>query len=68
MGSSALLPDDPRKSCDAAMQAHYVIGGAKLVKKLPRGVHRGDNSKAFLGGGWLWDKGAGPDQRRAAHG
>jgi hypothetical protein len=35
------------------MQMDYVVlggGKAKLVRQLPAGVRRGDNSKAFLGG------------------
>lgn len=41
----------------AAVQADYtVLGGgqARLVRRLPRGVIRGDNSKSFLGGFRLW--------------
>jgi predicted NBD/HSP70 family sugar kinase len=43
----------------AALQVDYVVlggGQAKLVPKLPSGVLRGDNSKAFVGGVRAWEK------------
>ena len=41
----------------AAFQVDYVVlggGKAKLITKLPEGVLRGDNSKAFVGGVRAW--------------
>lgn len=41
----------------AALQADDVViggGNAKLLKRLPRGVRRGKNANAFLGGCRLW--------------
>jgi predicted NBD/HSP70 family sugar kinase len=41
----------------AALQVDYVVvggGKAKLIGKLPAGILRGDNSKAFLGGIRAW--------------
>jgi predicted NBD/HSP70 family sugar kinase len=41
----------------AALQPDYVVlggGKAKLLKRLPPGIVRGDNSKAYLGGCRLW--------------
>jgi predicted NBD/HSP70 family sugar kinase len=41
----------------AALDAEYVVlggGNAKLLKKLPPGARRGDNSNAFTGGFRLW--------------
>jgi hypothetical protein len=43
----------------SAVQADYVViggGNARLLKKLPSGTHRGDNSNAFQGGYRLWTK------------
>lgn len=43
----------------AALQPEYVVlGGGNLrhLGKLPRGVSKGDNDKAFLGGFRIWDK------------
>jgi hypothetical protein len=43
----------------AALVADYVVlggGNAKKLKRLPAGVHMGDNSHAFLGGFRLWEK------------
>ncbi len=40
-----------------ALQADYVVlggGNAKLLKKLPRNTHLGNNPNAFLGGYRLW--------------
>lgn len=40
-----------------AFEADYVVlggGNAERLKKLPRGVRRGDNKNAFLGGVRLW--------------
>ena len=42
-----------------ALEADYVVlggGNAKLLKKLPPGVRRGDNSTAFIGGFRLWEE------------
>ncbi len=42
-----------------ALQADYVVlggGNAKLLKKLPRNTHLGNNPNAFLGGYRLWQK------------
>ena len=42
-----------------AVQADYVVlggGNARLLKKLPPGAQRGDNSNAFQGGYRLWTK------------
>jgi polyphosphate glucokinase len=38
-----------------------VLGGgnAKLVRALPRGVRRGANQNAFVGGARLWNEGPG---------
>jgi len=43
----------------SAAQADYVVlggGNARLLKKLPPGTRRGNNSNAFLGGYRLWNK------------
>lgn len=64
----------------AAMQADYVVvggGNAKKLDDLPKGVERGDNANAFLGGFRMWEgesshgrrqphSGAKPKSRRAA--
>jgi polyphosphate glucokinase len=45
----------------AALEADDVViggGNAKLLKRLPRGVRRGANANAFLGGYRLWKKNA----------
>jgi polyphosphate glucokinase len=45
----------------AALEADYVVlggGNAKLLKTLPPGARRGDNSTAFTGGFRLWDAAA----------
>jgi polyphosphate glucokinase len=45
-----------------ALEADYVVlggGNAVRVKKLPRGVRRGDNSNAFIGGLRIWRPGDG---------
>ena len=45
----------------AAFEADDVVvggGDAKLLKRLPRGVRRGSNAAAFLGGFRLWKKNA----------
>ena len=42
-----------------ALEADYVVlggGNARLLKRLPAGVRRGDNAKAFRGGYRLWSK------------
>jgi len=42
-----------------ALIAEYVVlggGNARLLKKLPAGIERGENSNAFLGGQRLWRK------------
>lgn len=42
-----------------ALQADYVVlggGNAKRLKRLPKGVHLGDNGHAFTGGFRLWDR------------
>jgi predicted NBD/HSP70 family sugar kinase len=44
-----------------ALEADYVVvggGNAKLLKKLPKGVRLGDNSRAFQGGFRLWQPSA----------
>jgi polyphosphate glucokinase len=43
----------------AALEADYVViggGNARLLKKLPPGVHRGNNDHAFRGGQRLWNR------------
>jgi len=45
-----------------ALEAEYVVlggGNAKLLKKLPPGARRGDNSNAFPGGFRLWQSAGG---------
>jgi predicted NBD/HSP70 family sugar kinase len=42
-----------------ALIAEYVVlggGNARLLKKLPAGIERGENSNAFIGGQRLWRK------------
>ena len=42
-----------------ALEADYVVlggGNAKLLKELPPGARRGDNSTAFIGGFRLWEE------------
>jgi polyphosphate glucokinase len=60
---------------EAAFEADYVVlggGNAARLRKLPPGVRRGDNRKAFVGGLrlWrpdaLWRASAGPARRRSA--
>jgi predicted NBD/HSP70 family sugar kinase len=54
-----------------AVQADYVVvggGNAKLLKKIPPGTRRGDNSNAFQGGYRLWTKlYSGSTQERFVH-
>jgi polyphosphate glucokinase len=47
-----------RQLKDALQPDYVVLGGgeAQFAGKLPRGVCRGDNSKAFLGGLRMWQK------------
>ena len=43
---------------NAAFEADYIVlggGNARRLKKLPRGVHLGNNNHAFIGGLRLWD-------------
>ena len=43
----------------SALQADYVVlggGNAKLLKRLPSGMRRGDNADAFRGGYRLWSR------------
>ena len=45
-----------------ALEADYVVlggGNAKLLRKLPPGARRGDNSTAFIGGFRLWEEPSG---------
>ncbi|HXY29634.1 MAG TPA: hypothetical protein VEI06_02905 [Gemmatimonadaceae bacterium] len=42
---------------ERALSADYVVvggGNARLLKRLPKGVRRGDNSQAFVGGERIW--------------
>ena len=51
--------NDVVKQLKTALEADYVVlggGNARLLKKLPRGVRLGDNTKAFQGGYRLWSK------------
>ena len=51
----------------AALQVDYVVlggGQAALVPNLPAGVLRGDNTKAFVGGGRAWEKSFRPKARK----
>ena len=51
--------NDVVKQLKNALEADYVVlggGNARLLKKLPRGVRLGDNTKAFQGGYRLWSK------------
>jgi predicted NBD/HSP70 family sugar kinase len=54
-----------------ALEADYVVlggGNARLLKRLPAGVRRGDNAKAFRGGYRLWSKTrTGPTKGRSVH-
>ena len=52
------------------LQCEYVVlggGQAKRLASLPRGVVRGDNAKAIVGGIRLWEE-EGPHRRRRGHG
>ena len=45
----------------SVLEADYVVlggGNVRKLKKLPRGVHRGDNRNAFVGGVRLWEQSA----------
>ena len=45
----------------SVLEADYVVlggGNVRKLKKLPRGVHRGDNRNAFVGGVRLWQQSA----------
>jgi polyphosphate glucokinase len=53
-----------------ALEPDYVVlggGNVKLLKKLPPGVRRGDNSTAFLGGFRLWERPSGQLKWKAEH-
>jgi predicted NBD/HSP70 family sugar kinase len=53
-----------------ALEADYVVlggGNAKLLKKLPPGVRRGDNSTAFIGGFRLWEEPIGQVKWKKEH-
>jgi polyphosphate glucokinase len=53
----------------AALEADDVVvggGNAKLLRSLPRGVRRGANANAFLGGYRLWTTTQNSDRRRTA--
>ena len=48
---------DVTKRLKAALEADYVVlggGNARKLKRLPAGIRRGDNGRAFVGGFRLW--------------
>ena len=53
---------DVVKELATALEADYVVlggGNAARIRKLPRGVRRGSNRNAFIGGVRLWRRGGG---------